>query len=76
MKVAHPQSGSWSTIPDWIGFWVGFRRVGKTGVPREKPLGARERTSNKLNSHNYAVDAGTWTQATFVGVGGIKEKTI
>ena len=32
---------------------------GKTGVPREKPLGARERTSNKLNSHNYAIDAGT-----------------
>ena len=24
---------------------------GKTGVPGEKPLGARERTNNKLNPH-------------------------
>ena len=24
---------------------------GKTGVPEEKPLGARERTNNKLNPH-------------------------
>ena len=28
---------------------VGFWGEGKTGVPREKPLGARERTNNKLN---------------------------
>ena len=26
-------------------------RVGKTRVPGEKPLGARERTNNKLNPH-------------------------
>ena len=30
-----------------IGFWG----EGKNGVPREKPLGARERTNNKLNPH-------------------------
>ena len=30
---------------------VGFWGEGKTGVPREKPLGARERTNNKLNPH-------------------------
>ena len=30
-----------------VGFW-GER---KTGVPEEKPLGARERTNNKLNPH-------------------------
>ena len=29
---------------------VGFCGEGKTGVPREKPLGAWERTNNKLNS--------------------------
>ena len=28
---------------------VGFWGEGKTGVPGEKPLGARERTNNKLN---------------------------
>ena len=30
---------------------VGFRGEGKTGVPGEKPLGAKERTNNKLNPH-------------------------
>ena len=30
---------------------VGFYGEGKTGVPGEKPLGARERTNNKLNPH-------------------------
>ena len=30
---------------------VGFQGEGKTGVPGEKPLGARERTNNKLNPH-------------------------
>ena len=28
---------------------VGFRGEGKTGVPGEKPLGARTRTNNKFN---------------------------
>ena len=28
-----------------------FLRKGKTGLPGEKPLGARERTNNKLNLH-------------------------
>ena len=31
-----------------VGFWLG---QGKAGVPGEKPLGARERTNNKLNTH-------------------------
>ena len=30
---------------------VGFSGEGKTGVPGEKPFGARERTNNKLNTH-------------------------
>ena len=30
---------------------VGFCMEGKTGVPGEKPFGARERTNNNLNSH-------------------------
>ena len=30
---------------------VGFWGEGKTGVPEEKPLWARERTNNKLNPH-------------------------
>ena len=30
---------------------VGFWGEGKTGEPGEKPLGARERTNNKLNRH-------------------------
>ena len=30
---------------------VGFCREGKTGEPGEKPLGANERTNNKLNPH-------------------------
>ena len=30
---------------------VGFYGEGKTGIPGEKPLGARERTNNKLNPH-------------------------
>ena len=30
---------------------VGFGGEGKTGVPGEKPLGANERTNNKLNPH-------------------------
>ena len=30
---------------------VGFLGAGKTRVPREKPLGAGERTNNKLNPH-------------------------
>jgi len=30
---------------------AGFRGEGKTGVPGEKPLGAKTRTNNKLNPH-------------------------
>ena len=51
--MAHPHSGSSST---WFlveleienaGFWG----EGKTGVPGEKPLGAKEGTNNKFNPH-------------------------
>ena len=40
-------------IPDRVGFWKCrcFLGVGKAGVPREKPLGARERHNNKLKPH-------------------------
>ena len=30
---------------------VGFQGERKTGVPGEKPLGARQKTNNKLNPH-------------------------
>ena len=36
-------------VPDRIGIWkCWFLRRGKTVVPGEKPLGARERTNDKL----------------------------
>ena len=31
-----------------------FKEEGKTGVPGERPLGARERTNNKLNPHKVS----------------------
>ena len=64
--MEHPYSDSSST---WFLVELEFGNVdfwgeGKTGVPGEKPLGARERTNNKLNPH--VVDAGIWTWATLV----------
>ena len=32
-----------------------FEERGKTGAPGEKPLGARERTNNKLNPHKASM---------------------
>ena len=44
---------------------VGFWREEKTEGPGEKPLGAKERTNNKLSAH---VHAGIWTsQVRLVG---------
>ena len=54
LEVAHPHSGpSFSQlVPDRFGIWrCWFLRRGKTGVPGEKPLGARERTNIKFNPH-------------------------
>lgn len=34
-----------------FGILFFFRREGKTGVPGEKHIGARKRTTNKLNTH-------------------------
>ena len=53
LEVAHPQSG-YSSTPFLIELEfgnVGFWGEGKTGVPGENPLGAKERTNNKLNPH-------------------------
>ena len=53
MEVAHQYSGSsstWFLVELEFGN-VGFLGEGKTRVPGEKPLGARERTNNKLNPH-------------------------
>ena len=41
-----------------------FEEGGKSGVPREKPLGARERTNNKLNPH---METTPGTQTILVG---------
>ena len=52
-RLAHPHSGSsstWFLVELEFGN-VGFWGEGKTGVPGEKPPGARERTNNKLNPH-------------------------
>ena len=52
-EVAHPQSVSSSTLFlielefGNVGLWG----EGKTGVPGEKALGAKEKTNNKLNPH-------------------------
>ena len=55
LEVAHPHSHSGSSFtwfPVELEFWnVGFWGEGKSGVPGEKPLGAKERTNNKLNPH-------------------------
>ena len=69
LEVGHPQSGSLSTwfLVELEFGNVGFWKEGKTGVPGEKPLGAKERTNYKLYPHNYGVNAGIWTQATLVG---------
>ena len=51
--MAPPHSGYLST-EIWIELEfgnVGFLGEGKTGVPREKPLGAEKRTNSKLNPH-------------------------
>jgi len=40
--------------------------VGKTGIPREKPLRERERSNNKFNPH-MALTPGFETWATMVG---------
>ena len=51
MEVAHLESGSSSTrfLVELEFENVGFSGEGKTGVPREKPLGEKQRTNNKLN---------------------------
>ena len=56
LEVAYPQSGSsstWFLVELEFGN-VGFWGEGKTGVPGEKPLGAKEGTKNKQTPpHDY-----------------------
>ena len=62
MEVAHPHSGSSSTlflIELEFGN-VGFRGEGKTGVPGEKPLGAR-RESTTNSTHIWRICEGPLT---------------
>ena len=44
---------AFQAAPDRTGTWkCSFLRIGeKSGVPGENPLGARERTNNKLSPH-------------------------
>ena len=68
VEETHPQTGSSSTrflVKLEFGS-VGFWEEEKTGVPGEKPLGAKEGTNNKLNPH-ICIDARIWTRATLVG---------
>ena len=54
-----------------------FRGPGKTGVTGEKPLGARERTNNKLNPHMAAECAPKHSILVFVAcIGGIIKKLV
>ena len=46
---------------------VGFCGKGKTGAAGEKPLGARDRTNNKLNPHKWLQHQDLNWQATLVG---------
>ena len=39
------------SLSNWNLEMLVFEERGKTGVPGEKPLGAKERTNNKLNPH-------------------------
>ena len=48
--VQSGSSSTWSLVELDSGN-VGFWGEGKTGVPGEKPLGAKERINNKLNPH-------------------------
>ena len=55
LEVAHPHSHSGSSST-WFPVELEFRNVGfwgegKSGLPGEKPLGAKERTNHKLNPH-------------------------
>ena len=53
LEVAHPQSGpssTWFLVELEFGN-VGFLRREKTGEIGGEPLGAKERTNNKLNLH-------------------------
>ena len=53
LEVAHPQSGSSSTLFLLVLAFgnVGSWGEGKTGVPGGKPLAAKENTNKKLNPH-------------------------
>ena len=66
LEVAHPRSGSsstWILVELEVGN-VGFWWEGKSGVPGEKPLAAKERSNNKLNLH---ARTRVWTRAALVG---------
>ena len=45
---------------------VGFWGEGKTVVPGEKPLGAKEKNQQHTQP-TYGVNSGSWTRATLVG---------
>ena len=65
LEVAHPQSGSSSAqfLIELEFANVGFWGEGKTEVPGEKPLRAREITNNKLNPHMVSTpgfEPGKW----------------
>ena len=46
-------------VPDRIAIWkCWLLRTEENGSTRKKPLGARERTNNKLNPHKYGTDPG------------------
>ena len=67
MEVAHPHSGSSSTISGRIGIWkCWFLRRGENWSTRRKT--SRSKGENQQQTQpTYGVDAGILTQATLVG---------
>ena len=53
---------------------VGFLEEGETGIPGERPLGAKERTNNKLNPH--MAQSRTLTQSSSFLVSGQRQREL
>ena len=77
LLVAHPFSGSLSTIPGRIRIWkVFFKEKGKTGVSGEKLLCVNARTNNRLSPPCFELRAQQWESSAqyYIFAFSVKEK--